>query len=168
MSLRTSSTLGALVSEAEGQLGGSLSHASFRGEDGRPVTLLADGRYPAGGSLLVGPETTLGGVGLDSTCMINVQVAAKKTAGASKRKPAAKKESSKKPKKPKRATDDDSDEDEDEDEDENFLAESDADDDEEARRVLGSRARAALDGGAKARGDRGHKRVIPWYFNLRV
>ena len=63
--LTSASTLGDLRAAAEGALGGALSHASFRGDDGRPVALLSDGAWPAGGALLVGPDTRCSTLGLD-------------------------------------------------------------------------------------------------------
>jgi len=135
--LQTTSTLAELVAAASAALGATVTHASFRGEDGRPVTLLSDGAYPAGGALLIGPDATVASVGLDARACLNVQVASKK--------PKARAPKAKKPAKRRRVGDDDDYEPGD-DEDEDAEAGATA----AARKILGPRAHAALDGGARA------------------
>ena len=137
LDLQTTTTLQALVAACAAELQAPVTHVSFRSADGRPVSLLSDGAYPAGGALLIGPDSTLGGVGLATGDTLNVQIQAKKKAPAAKKK--------------KRARD----EEEEEEEEEDVWVPSDGDDDDaKARRLLGSaRARAALDGGARSGDD---------------
>ena len=157
LALRSDSTLGDLVAAAEAGLGGRLSHASFRGDDGRPVTLLSEGAYPAGGALLVGPDTPVALVGLDARALVSVQVAApastkKKKTAAPPRGPAKKARRSVK-----------GDDDDDDDGDGEYVDEGAADDDDDdeggaadaaaARRLLGGNARAVLQGGASVGDD---------------
>ena len=94
------------------------------------MTLLSEGAYPAGGALLIGPDSTLSDVGLASGDTLMVQVQSKK--------PAPKKKTTKK----KRARDDD------DEEDVWVPSDGDDDDDAKARSLLGARASAVLDGGA--------------------
>ena len=135
LDLQTTTPLKDLVEACAKQLGANISNVSFRDAGGKPVTLMSEGAYPAGGALLIGPDSTLNEVGLASgdTLMVQVQ---------SVKKPAPKKS-----KKKKRPRDDDSDE-------EDVWVPSDGDDgdDAKARRLLGARASAVLDGGAR-RGD---------------
>ena len=134
LALRTTSTLADFVAAAERQLAGAVAHASFRGADGRPVTLLSDGAYPAGGALLIGPHTPVSLVGLDASAVVNVQVAAKKK--PAKRAKAPKAAAAKR----RKAADDDDD--------------GDGDGDEaEVKKLLGGRAHAVLSGGAAAGDD---------------
>ena len=49
------------------------------------MTLLSEGAYPAGGALLIGPDSTLNEVGLASGDTLMVQVQSKKPAPKKKR-----------------------------------------------------------------------------------
>ena len=135
LDLQTTTPLKDLVGACAKQLGANISNVSFRDAAGKPVTLLSEGAYPAGGALLIGPDSTLNEVGLASGDTLMVQVQSKK--------PAPRKKTTKK----KRPRDDDSDE-----EDIWVPSDGDDDDDAKARRLLGARASAVLDGGAR-RGD---------------
>ena len=134
LDLQTTTPLKGLVDACAKQLGAGIANVSFRDAAGKPVTLMSEGAYPAGGALLIGPDSTLNEVGLASgdTLMVQVQ---------SKKKPAPKKS------KKKRARDD-SDE-----EDVWVPSDGDGDDDAKARKVLGARASAVLDGGARQNDD---------------
>ena len=134
LDLQTTTPLKDLITNCAKQLGAGIANVSFRDASGKPVTLLSEGAYPAGGALLIGPDSTLGDVGLASgdTLMVQVQ---------STKKPAPRKKTTKK----KRPRDDDS-------EEEDVWVPSDGDDDAKARKLLGARASAVLDGGAR-RGD---------------
>ena len=138
LDLQTTTPLKDLVGACAKQLGAGVANVSFRDAAGKPVTLLSEGAYPAGGALLIGPDSTLNEVGLASgdTLMVQVQ---------SKKKPAPRKKTT--TKKKKRPRDEDSDE-----EDVWVPSDGDDDDDAKARRLLGARASAVLDGGAR-RGD---------------
>ena len=96
LDLQTTTPLKDLVGACAKQLGSQIANVSFRDAAGKPVTLLSEGAYPAGGALLIGPDSALNEVGLASgdTLMVQVQ---------STKKPAPKKS-----KKKKRARDDDS------------------------------------------------------------
>ena len=132
LDLQTTTPLKDLVGACAKQLGSQIANVSFRDAAGKPVTLLSEGAYPAGGALLIGPDSTLNEVGLASGDTLMVQVLQKK-------KPA--------PKKKKRARDDDS-------EEEDVWVPSDGEgDDAKARRLLGARASAVLDGGARQNDD---------------
>jgi len=133
LDLETTTPLKDLVAACAKQLGSQIANVSFRDAAGKPVTLMSEGAYPAGGALLIGPDSTLNEVGLASgdTLMVQVQ---------STKKPAPKKKTTKK----KRARDDDSEE-----EDVWVPSDGDGDDDAKARRLLGARASAVLDGGAR-------------------
>ena len=135
LDLQTTTPLKDLVGACAKQLGANISNVSFRDAAGKPVTLMSEGAYPAGGALLIGPDSTLNEVGLASGDTLMVQVQSKK--------PAPKKKTTKK----KRARDEDSDE-----EDVWVPSDGDDDDDAKARRLLGARASAVLEGGAR-RGD---------------
>ena len=135
LDLQTTTPLKDLVEACAKQLGSQIANVSFRDAGGKPVTLLSEGAYPAGGALLIGPDSTLGDVGLASGDTLMVQVQSKK--------PAPKKKTTKE----KRARDEDSDE-----EDVWVPSDGDDDDDAKARRLLGARASAVLEGGAR-RGD---------------
>ena len=137
LDLQTTTPLKDLVGACAKQLGANISNVSFRDAAGKPVTLMSEGAYPAGGALLIGPDSTLNEVGLASgdTLMVQVQ---------SKKKPAPRKKTTTKKKRPR---DDDSDE-----EDVWVPSDGDDDDDAKARRLLGGRASAVLEGGAR-RGD---------------
>ena len=135
LDLQTTTPLKDLVDACAKQLNGGIANVSFRDASGKPVTLLSEGAYPAGGALLIGPDSTLSDVGLASGDTLMVQVQSKK--------PAPKKKTTKK----KRARDEDSDE-----EDVWVPSDGDDDDDAKARRLLGARASAVLEGGAR-RGD---------------
>jgi hypothetical protein len=134
LDLQTTTTLQALVAACAAEMKAPVTHVSFRSADGRPVSLLSESTYPAGGALLIGPASTLPGVGLATGDTLNVQVQAKKKAPAKTKK--------------KRARDE-------EEEEEDVWVPSDGDDDDaKARRLLGpARARAALDGGARSGDD---------------
>ena len=134
LDLQTTTPLKDLVDACAKQLGANISNVSFRDAGGKPVTLMSEGAYPAGGALLIGPDSTLSDVGLASgdTLMVQVQ---------STKKPAPKKS------KKKRARDDDSEE------DVWVPSDGDGDDDAKARRLLGARASAVLDGGARQSDD---------------
>ena len=142
LALRTTSTLADFVAAAERQLAGAVAHASFRGADGRPVTLLSDGAYPAGGALLIGPHTPVALVGLDASAVVNVQVAAKKK--PAKRAKAPKAAAAKR----RKAADDDDDDDGDGD-----YVDDGSGDEAEVKKLLCGRAHAVLSGGAAAGDD---------------
>ena len=133
LDLQTTTPLKDLVDACAKQLGANISNVSFRDAAGKPVTLMSEGAYPAGGALLIGPDSSLNEVGLASgdTLMVQVQ---------SVKKPAPKKS-----KKKKRARDDSDAED--------VWVPSDDDDDAKARRLLGARASAVLEGGARQNDD---------------
>ena len=134
LDLQTTTPLKDLVGACAKQLGAGNANVSFRDATGKPVTLMSEGAYPAGGALLIGPDSTLNEVGLASgdTLMVQVQ---------SVKKPAPKKS------KKKRARDDS------DDEDVWVPSDGDGDDDAKARRLLGARASAVLDGGARQNDD---------------
>ena len=136
LDLQTTTPLKDLVGACAKQLGSQIANVSFRDAGGKPVTLLSEGAYPAGGALLIGPDSTLSDVGLASGDTLMVQVQSKKKA-------APRKKTTTKKKRPR----DDS-------EEEDVWVPSDGDDyaDAKARRLLGARASAVLDGGAR-RGD---------------
>lgn len=50
-------SLSSLWTRLKTELKAPITTASFRDEDGRPVSLLSNGEYPAGGMLAVGPDT---------------------------------------------------------------------------------------------------------------
>lgn len=52
-------SLSSLWTRLKAELNATVTTASFRDEDGRPVTLLSNGEYPAGGTLAVGPDTNV-------------------------------------------------------------------------------------------------------------
>ena len=137
LDLQTTTPLKDLVGACAKQLGANISNVSFRDASGKPVTLLSEGAYPAGGALLIGPDSTLSDVGLASGDTLMVQVQSKK--------PAPRKKTTTKKKRPR---DDDSDE-----EDVWVPSDGDDDDDAKARRLLGARASAVLDGGARQNDD---------------
>ena len=132
LDLQTTTPLKGLVDACAKQLGAGIANVSFRDAAGKPVTLMSEGAYPAGGALLIGPDSTLNEVGLASgdTLMVQVQ---------SKKKPAPRKKVTKK----KRPRDDD------DEEDVWVPSDGDDDDDAKARRLLGARASAVLEGGAR-------------------
>ena len=136
LDLQTTTPLKDLVDACAKQLGAGVANVSFRDAAGKPVTLMSEGAYPAGGALLIGPDSTLNEVGLASGDTLMVQV-------LSSKKPAPKRKATKK----KRARDD-SDE-----EDVWVPSDGDGDDDAKARRLLGARASAVLDGGARQNDD---------------
>ena len=137
LDLQTTTPLKDLVGACAKQLGAGVANVSFRDAAGKPVTLLSEGAYPAGGALLIGPDSTLSDVGLASGDTLMVQVQSKK--------PAPRKKTTTKKKRPR---DDDSDE-----EDVWVPSDGDDDDDAKARRLLGGRASAVLDGGARQNDD---------------
>ena len=136
LDLQTTTPLKDLVEACVKELKNFITNVSFRDASGKPVTLLSEGAYPAGGALLIGPDSTLSDVGLASGDTLMVQVQSKK--------PAPRKKTTKK----KRPRDDDSEE-----EDVWVPSDGDDDDDAKARRLLGARASAVLDGGARQNDD---------------
>ena len=66
LDLQTTTPLKDLVDACAKQLGGGIANVSFRDAAGKPVTLMSEGAYPAGGALLIGPDSTLNEVGLAS------------------------------------------------------------------------------------------------------
>jgi hypothetical protein len=135
LDLQTTTPLKDLITNCAKQLGAGIANVSFRDASGKPVTLLSEGAYPAGGALLIGPDSTLGDVGLASGDTLMVQVQSKK--------PAPKKKTTKK-KRPR---------DSDDEEDVWVPSDGDDDDDAKARRLLGARASAVLEGGARQNDD---------------
>ena len=138
LDLQTTTPLKDLVGACAKQLGSQIANVSFRDAAGKPVTLLSEGASPAGGALLIGPDSTLNEVGLASGDTLMVQV-------LSSKKPAPRKKTTKKKKRPR---DDDSEE-----EDVWVPSDGDGDDDAKARRLLGARASAVLEGGARQNDD---------------
>mmetsp|Transcript_4246 Transcript_4246/g.5001 ORF Transcript_4246/g.5001 Transcript_4246/m.5001 type:complete len:358 (-) Transcript_4246:447-1520(-) len=70
------STLADLRGASEALFGGTpLLSLSFRGENMRAVTLVAEGQYPASGALLIGPDTPLSLLGISDRCLLNAAFA---------------------------------------------------------------------------------------------
>ena len=88
LDLQTTTPLKDLVEACAKQLGANISNVSFRDAGGKPVTLMSEGAYPAGGALLIGPDSTLNEVGLASgdTLMVQVQSVKKPAPKKSKKK----------------------------------------------------------------------------------
>ena len=53
LDLQTTTPLKDLITNCAKQLGAGIANVSFRDASGKPVTLLSEGAYPAGGALLL-------------------------------------------------------------------------------------------------------------------
>ncbi|MEO1689898.1 MAG: hypothetical protein AAFU61_18565, partial [Pseudomonadota bacterium] len=80
--LTAQSTLADLCAACAAAAGGSLATLSFRGDDMTVVHVLRDGAFPAGGALLLGPDTPLAMVGVADQTLFNASLAASGGAAA--------------------------------------------------------------------------------------